>query len=171
MNLKDIEKTFLIHTGINDDLSIFPIKESKLQDQRINHKKEFGEVFTPLSLVDEMILISNPQPDKFNIDLCAGHGQFTIRMLRYFTNNFTNFNLETYLRNYHWFNELNPESVKDILSIFPTYINIASGPAEELSKYPEDENGIWMKGYYHFDKQWIKQSTTKESEIDSFWLT
>jgi hypothetical protein len=100
------------------------------------------------------------------MDLCAGRGQFTIRMLRKFFNDNPNFDIINYLTNLHWFNELNEESCRELLVIFGSNINLAIGPAQELKSYPE-ENDIWKKGIFKFHKnQWYE--VDKNLEFKSF---
>lgn len=69
-------------------------------------------------------------PNKYNIDLCAGRGQFTIRMLRYLTNTYKDFDLSYYMKHYHWFNEYNIDNAMDITKIFGNAVNLLVGPAQ-----------------------------------------
>jgi len=144
--LEEIESRFKTETGIPTDLSVFPITELYNQKRSEYHKVN-GEVFTPLQLVDLMVLKSDPKPDQFNLDLCAGHGQFTVRMLRYMFNK-SPFDIAYYLKNFHWFNELNPENVKLLLKIFGKKINILYGDATKLNLIPDDETGKWAPGIW-----------------------
>ena len=152
MRLENIETKFLEVTGLSQDLSQFPITELVQFPIRKELSKSHGEVFTPLSLVDKMLLTSNPQPDKFNLDLCTGRGQFTIRMLRKFTQENPDFDINNYLTQYHWFNEINEDSCGELIHIFGKDINLAIGPAQELSSYPEDSSGVWLRGIFKFHK-------------------
>lgn len=164
MTIENIESKFKEITGIQQevDLSVWPLVQHVGFNIRTEEKQKMGEVFTPLQLVDRMIEISKPLPNQFNLDLCAGHGQFTVRILRYLTNNFPDFNLQEYLSTYHWFNELNPESVVFLQEIFGHNINIAAGPAEALKSYPQ-ENTIWKPGIYYWNseiKSWKRKIIT-----------
>ena len=163
-NILNIESRFKEITGLDStiDLSIFPITEHIPFTTRNSNKKTHGEVFTPVEIVDKMLLISNPDPNKFNMDLCAGRGQFTIRMLRKFINENKKFDIEYYLKNLHWFNELNQTSVDELIYIFGDKINCANGPAQELQSYPIDENKNWVKGIIKWNgKNWDNKEVDK----------
>ena len=165
MKLTTIEKQFASHSSITQDLTQFPITEIEQHAIRTDNKNTFGEVFTPPALVDKMILISKPEPFKYNLDLCSGMGNFTVRILRYFTNNFPNFNLKHYLTNYHWFNEINPENVKVIIDIFGNKINLLVGPAEMIKYMKHDKDGNWLYVIWYWDgNDWVKD-LYKQSEL------
>lgn len=169
MNLIEaIETRFKEITGLplSLDISKFPLTEHIGFAIRSKEKQELGEVFTPLHLVDKMIGIAKPEPTKFNMDLCAGHGQFTVRMLRKFKNDNPDFAIESYLKDLHWFNEFNVKSALDLLYIFGENINLAVGPAQELKNFPQDETKTWRRGIFYYEpsiKRWIK-SDLKELE-------
>ena len=136
----------------------YPTIDIMTYNIRHDNKKLFGEVFTPFAIVDKMLETSKPISTKKNIDLCAGHGQFTIRMLMKFKKENKEFNVQEYLKTKHWFNEYNTESAKDIVYIFGTEINLAIGPAEKLNEYPVDNNE-WKKGIFCYNenlKSWKK---------------
>jgi hypothetical protein len=135
-DINTLERKFKQYTKLpmEIDMTIFPITDHIGFTVDIAKKKANGEVFTPLQIVDHMIELSRPDPTKFNMDLCAGRGQFTIRMLRYFVNNYPDFNMEEYLINRHWFNEFNPDNAQDIINIFGNNINLCIGPAQKLDK-------------------------------------
>lgn len=156
-----LETRFKRYTGLSKDtdLSIFPILDHTPFQTDDTKKKDNGEVFTPLQLVDKMILMSKPTPDNYNMDLCAGRGQFTIRMLRYFTNNFQDFNIREYLKYKHWFNEYDYDNAQDILNIFGKNINLCIGDARLLKKMPTYTNKNWLEGiffWYDDTKSWCK---------------
>ncbi len=156
-NIIELEKRFIEITKLpkGTDLSVFPLTQHVGFQINEKNKKNMGEVFTPLQIVDKMILLSQPKPVKFNLDLCAGQGQFTIRMLRYFVNNYKDFDINYYLHHFHWFNELNLDNIIDIAKIFGNRINLCIGDARELGKMVEDENGMWKKGVYiYYDNEW-----------------
>ena len=157
--ISSIEFRFKEITGLQQDLSSFPITELVQFPIRKELSKSHGEIFTPIQLVDKMILASNPKPDQFNMDLCAGRGQFSVRFLRYFMTNFENFDIMNYLSQYHWFNEFNLESCYELIYIFGENINLAIGPAQELQTgYPET-NGVWNRGIHRWhesSKKWVK---------------
>jgi hypothetical protein len=161
MNIQEIENRFKEITGLEQDMTVYPITELVQFPIRKDLSKSHGEVFTPLTTVDHMIDLAKPEPDKYNMDLCAGRGQFTIRILRKFVQDNSDFDIDEYLQNRHWFNEFNPETCKELLYIFGDKINLAIGPAEQLKTgYPETD-GIWHKGIYMYDnKKWVKSDKT-----------
>jgi len=155
----NIERRFSIITGNTLDLSKFPITEISGFERREELVKSHHEVFTPLYLVDEMVSLSPANPNKTSLDLCAGRGQFTIRILRRLYNTFPDFDLNQYIKNNHWFNEINEDSCRELIEIFGNDINLAIGPAEELKNYPEDSKGIWKKGIWKWndkEKKWLE---------------
>jgi hypothetical protein len=137
MSITDIEKRFLEVSGLDINLTIFPLPETSTDQIKTNKdkSKEFGEVFTPLWLVDKMILkagIQKLQESKNTLDLCAGYGQFTIRMIRALKNNNKRFSCEKWLRENHTFIELQLESAYKILYIFGCDINLLIGDALQV---------------------------------------
>jgi len=170
MDIFSIEKRFKEITLIpqGTDITSYPLTEHIGFEIRETEKKTNGEVFTPLELVDKMIEISKPKHTKFNMDLCAGHGQFTIRILRKFANEHPAFDIPSYLRYKHWFNEFNVDSAIKLIYIFGEDINLCVGPAQELKQMPCDENGIWLKGIFYWDasvKKWITKDITELENI------
>jgi hypothetical protein len=170
MDIFSIEKRFKEVTLLpqGTDLTQYPLTEHIGFQIRETEKKTNGEVFTPLQLVDKMIEISKPVYNKFNMDLCAGHGQFTIRILRKFANEHPAFDIPSYLKNYHWFNEYNIDSSLKLIYIFGEFINLAVGPAQELKRMPCDENGIWLKGIFYWDetfKKWVSKDIVELENI------
>jgi type I restriction-modification system DNA methylase subunit len=82
--LDRIEDRFRIVTGYGD-LSQYPMTKSGGFATDRDKSRDFAEVFTPPHIVDRMLeSIPNLSGSTKNLDLCAGHGQFTIRMLRKF---------------------------------------------------------------------------------------
>ena len=168
MKIEEVENRFKEICIIEADFTVFPHAEIYKQIRR-QENAHLGEVWTPSMIVDKMILTSNPQPDKFNMDLCAGRGQFTIRILRKFTQDNPSFDINNYLTQYHWFSEINEDSCRELLYIFGNKIdgtsvplNLAIGPAQELKSYPEDKNGVWLKGLFKYNektKQWLEVDT------------
>ena len=147
--ISQIESRFLEVTGLPQDISLYPLTELVHFPIRKDLSKSHGEVFTPLSLVDRMLETSQPSPSGPNLDLCAGRGQFTVRLLRRFVHLDPLFDPLAYLRDRHWFNELNPDSALELLYIFGPEINLALGPAQALSLYPH-EGSLWKKGLWRF---------------------
>lgn len=171
MEIEEIEKRFKEVTKLRSDIKIdyYPITEHIGFEIRMVEKKNHSEVFTPLELIDKMLEISKPKSNKYNMDLCAGHGQFTVRMLRKFISENSNFDIGDYLKNLHWFNEINIDSVLQIIYVFGKNINIAVGPAQELKNYPTDENKIWLNGIFAWDeslKRWINKDIKELEEMN-----
>jgi hypothetical protein len=176
MLLENIESRFKEVAGIEGDLTVFPLpKGASLQTTTDKKKSDtFGEVFTPLWLVDEMILQMDSDPVaageklfKANapLDLCAGYGQFTIRMLRCISNALGNdFNIKGWL-NKHSFSELQCESVYKLLYIFGNNTNIYIGDAQCLNTLDEDDKGILI----HDGKSWV--NVTKDVKKNKFGQT
>src|SRR5574344_757350 len=96
MDILDIEKRFKEVTGLEHvDLTKSVIKKSDFENQQQKtskqDSKEYGFVATPLFLVDIMILLKFNEitPESKTCDLCAGFGQFTIRLMRMLYNKFS----------------------------------------------------------------------------------
>ena len=127
--IQELENRFKIVSTLNWDLK----------------SREFAEVYTPLYIVDEMIQtipVGGMTPTTTNLDLCAGYGQFSIRIVRKLHDANANFNLDNYLRHYHFFNELQISSCYKLLWIFGSKINLAIGDALQLGKLPGKAKGI-----------------------------
>lgn len=144
--VRGIESRYKKISNLNADMSVFPIKANQLTQVKtdIAKSKEFGEVFTPLWLVDMMISQTKIKSQEIKtLDLCAGYGQFSIRLMRYFYNKFDkNFDLKVFLKN-HYFSELQLISCYKLLWIFGKQINLFIGDATKLHLLPEDAEGIW----------------------------
>ena len=132
--LEDIESKFKKLNNIEIDLKDFPLEEYTIIRYSNNKlkKKQYGEVFTPLYLVDRMIQQAAPIPETRTLDLCAGLGQFTIRLMRYYQNNFPIFNIEEFLRK-HYFNEIQLESCNKLKEIFGSKINLLNGDCKKIN--------------------------------------
>jgi hypothetical protein len=148
--LESIEERFKTVSKLKGDISKYPL--TKKDGISFNTDKEksrdFAEVFTPLHIVDEML---NVLPDKGmtsstnNLDLCAGQGQFTVRMLRkLYEASGRNLNIQEYLSEHHFFNELQLESCFKLLWVFGNKINLAIGDALQIGKMPENWRGVWL---------------------------
>ena len=83
-NVLQVEKNYKAVVGIQDDLSIYPLRSKQVSNIATNKdkSKKHGEVFTPLWLVDGMINQARPKLGQITLDLCSGYGQFTIRHIR-----------------------------------------------------------------------------------------
>ena len=147
--IEGIESRFKIVSTLNWDLSIFPIKKNGIDFKTDKDKsREFAEVFTPLHIVDEMIQ-TIPEGGMTqitrNLDLCAGYGQFSIRIIRkLYEDHRYDFKLNNYLHDYHFFNELQISSCYKLLWIFGIDINLAIGDALQLGKLPAKAKGVWL---------------------------
>ena len=160
--INDIENRFLEVSEIECNLSKFPLQEEDIKNDIKIDKfkiKTYGEVFTPLWLVDKMILkagVEKLHNAKSTLDLCAGWGQFTIRMIRALANYDKDFDVLEWLKTNHTFIELQLESAYKLLYIFGTEINLLIGDALKI-KEVRNWNGIYIyKNYW--------------KEIPSIWL-
>ena len=173
-----IESRFLQVAELEGDIALFPLtKENHLQVVTDKDKSnKFGEVFTPLWLVDEMInRVSDydwKNPNTTTLDLCAGYGQFTIRMLRKkYSVLGDNFDVYKFLKSYpdeirkksatHSFSELQLSSAYKLLFIFGSRINLFIGDSRMLSILPDGTKGIWY--YCTKSNNWI-ECTDKVAE-------
>ena len=162
MAVEEMEKRFLEVSGIVCDLKKFPLDESDIKNNiSIDKEKsdQYGEVFTPLWLVDKMILKAEEKlyTARTTLDLCAGWGQFTIRMIRALKNYDSKFDVGKWLKNNHTFIELQLESAYKLLYIFGIDINLLIGDALEIQKVTK-WNGInYFDGYWKsIPKDWIR---------------
>jgi len=160
-----IESRFLKSSGLNVDLSVYPLPKSDNHQVTTNKEKsdKHGEVFTPLWLVDEMLERYDEWEDqeKTTHDLCAGYGQFSIRMLRKkYCVLGERFDLDKFLTETHLFSELQPNSCFHLLYTFGTDIRLLIGDIMQIGKLPDSaERGIWVgfeneeeKKYDWYDK-------------------
>jgi hypothetical protein len=155
--LETIEELFKDVANLEGNLSLMPMpKEYHLQVKTDKAKSDtYGEVFTPLWLVDSMLeRISDydwRNNNKITLDLCAGYGQFSVRMMRKkFDLMGSGFNIKKFLFENHYFAELQISSCYKLLHIFSPKINLFIGDSKELKSLPENCSGI-----YYFDKEWI----------------
>ena len=139
---KDATKRITKSTG---ELSVFPLSED-IANLSINKEKskEFSEVFTPLWLVDRMIgQVKFGSTNTQTLDLCAGYGQFSVRLMRYLYNTYNDFSIVLFLKNNHAFSELQLSSCYKILNTFGNAISLFIGDSTYLNKLPENAKGIW----------------------------
>ena len=97
----------------------------------------------PLFLVDIMILMKFKElnVESKTCDLCAGYGQFTIRLMRMLFNKF-HMNVEDWLKNFHTLTELQMESCAMLVYIFGPDINLYKGDSLKLEHSDENDRGI-----------------------------
>ena len=164
--LQCIEQRFKDVANLDGDFSLMPMpKEYHLQVTTNKEKSDsFGEVFTPIWLVDSMLeRVSDydwRNQNKITLDLCAGYGQFTVRMLRKkFSLMGNKFDILKFLFDKHYFSELQLSSCYKLLHIYSCNINLFIGDSKELKSLPEDCSGI-----YYFNKEWI-ECTEQVKEI------
>jgi hypothetical protein len=154
--LQGMERRFKKIAGLaNEDLTPFPIKQVSNQKINKDKSKEFGEVFTPLCLVDSMIKQAKIKKDHTTLDLCAGYGQFSIRLFRAYFLKFrksADFDFKKFMKQ-HCFSELQLSSCFKLLRIFGLGINLFIGDAMQLGKVPENANGIWL--YVEEADRWV----------------
>lgn len=174
-----LEQRFLQIANLTGDIAMFPLtKDNHLQVNTDKNKSDkFGEVFTPLWLVDEMLQrVSDydwKHPQKKTLDLCAGYGQFTIRMLRKKYDLLgDDFDVYRFLKSYpesfrkepatHAFSELQLSSCYKLMYIFSTRINLYIGDSKQLPNLPDTARGIWY--YCEKSKNWV-ECTEKVSKL------
>jgi len=166
MTINQIEQRFKEISNLHDvDLSKSLIKKSDCPIQQVKTRKdkskEFGEVFTPLFLVDIMILMKfkDITPKTKTCDLCAGYGQFTIRLMRMLYNKFK-IDVNDWLKNIHTLTEIQPESCAKLVYIFGPDINLYDGDSMMLEYSDENDSGILF-----FDeeaKKWYNNELVNE---------
>jgi len=148
MKIEEIEQRFKDIADLPDiDLSKSVIKQEDYPVQQVKTRKEkskeYGEVFTPLFLVDKMLLLKF---DELNIDtktcdLCSGYGQFTIRLMRMLYNKFK-MNVADWLKNSHTLTELQDESCAKLVYIFGPDINLYAGDSLKMNYAEDTDQGI-----------------------------
>lgn len=172
-----IEKRFLESTNLNVDLSKYPLVENvdlshpPIENHQVTTNKEksdkHGEVFTPLWLVDYMLdKHENWQDqDMTTEDLCAGYGQFSVRMLRKkYSVLKEEFLVDKFLRETHLFSELQPSSCYRLLYTFGCNIRLLMGDVTQRCKLPDEaETGVWV---YRVDK-WRDETEQVKKLFDS----
>ena len=166
MTIDQIEKRFKEITELHDiDLTKSLIKKVDYKVQQVKTRKEksknFGEVFTPLFLVDIMILMKFKEmtPETKTCDLCSGYGQFTIRMMRMLYNKF-HMNVEEWLKNIHTLTELQMESCAKLVYIFGPDINLYAGDSLKLEHSDENDKGILF--FNEETKKWYNNELVDE---------
>ena len=164
--VESVEERFKDVANLDGDFSLMPMpKEYHLQVTTDKAKSDtFGEVFTPIWLVDSMLeRVSDydwRNGKKITMDLCAGYGQFTVRMIRkkYHLMG-EKFDVKKFLFNTHYFSELQLSSCYKLMHIYSPNINLFIGDSKELKSLPENCSGI-----YYYNKEWI-ECTDKVKEI------
>jgi len=164
--VESVESRFKDVANLEGDFSLMPMpKEYHLQVATDKAKSDsFGEVFTPIWLVDSMLeRVSDydwRNGNKVTLDLCAGYGQFTIRMIRKkFDLLGEKFDIKSFLFKTHYFSELQLSSCYKLLHIYSPNINLFIGDSKELKSLPENCSGI-----YYYNKEWI-ECTEQVKEI------
>ncbi len=140
------EKRFLELTKLNTDLEVYPCQENLQQKTTSQKNKSFGQVFTPISLVDKMLEKYKDWEDldKTFLDLCAGTGQFGIRIIRKKLTLNSNLDVEKFIKEKLFFTELQMSSCLKLLYIFGSNLNLFIGDSRELESLPENAFGIWF---------------------------
>ena len=150
----DIEKRFKFISGLNLDMTVNKIVEIKSQVETNKSKsKEHSEVFTPLWLVDDMIdmKFNDITPKSITCDLCAGYGQFSIRLLRKLVNKY-NIDVNSFLKDNHYFTEFQASSCAKLCFIFGNNINLYVGDSKNLPMSEEDDKGVLF--FDEKEKKW-----------------
>lgn len=159
MRMEEIEARFKEVTGIEADLTKQHLEKGEGLQQKTSEEsqKKFGFITTPLWLCDFMIepQIKDMGFGRTSMDACAGCGQFSIRILRKLHHKYNGeFDVDDYLRNWHYFNELQFTNVAKLVYIFGTHINVFAGNALNLKYLPDPD----YKGVVFFDeskKNWF----------------
>ena len=166
MTIDQMEKRFKEIADLhNIDLTKSLIRKSDYQIQQVKTRKEkskkFGEVFTPLFLVDIMILMKFKEmtPETKTCDLCSGYGQFTVRMMRMLYNKF-HMNVEEWLKNIHTLTELQMESCAKLVYVFGPDINLYAGDSLKLEHSDENDKGILF--FNEETKKWYNNELVDE---------
>lgn len=151
--------------NLREDLSVYPLLPHLGTSTETNKdkSKDFGEVFTPLWLVDEMIQQTQVDATTHTLDLCAGYGQFSIRLLRKLYSQDPLFDQVAFLKHNHSFSELQLSSCHKIIRVFGLNINLFIGDSKELPSLPEVARGIWV--YLESMKGWIPITHTVREMI------
>ena len=155
--VESVESRFKDVANLSGDFSLMPMPQEYHLQVKTNKEKSdtFGEVFTPIWLVDSMLeRVSDfdwRNQNKITLDLCAGYGQFTVRMLRKkYDLMGEKFDAKKFLFKTHYFSELQLSSCYKLMHIYSPNINLFIGDANALKSLPEDCSGI-----YYYNKQWI----------------
>jgi hypothetical protein len=170
-HIEEIDKRFLEISGIECNLKKFPLTPDDIRNNiKVDKTKsdQYGEVFTPLWLVDRMILkatVEKLHTCKSTLDLCAGWGQFTIRMIRVLANYDSSFDVYKWLKENHTFIELQLESAYKLLYIFGVDINLLIGDALEIEKV-KNWNGVsYFDGHWKpISNEWLKNEIVNNEE-------
>ena len=148
MTIEQIENKFKEISNLHDiDLTKSVIRKSDYPIQQVKTRKdkskEYGEVFTPLFLVDIMLLMKFKEltPKSLTCDLCSGYGQFTVRLMRMMYNKF-HINPEEWLKESHTLTELQLSSCAKLVYIFGPYINLYAGDSLKLKDSEDSDSGI-----------------------------
>ena len=164
--LETIEHRFKDVTKLEGDFSLMPMPKSCHLKVKTDKEKSstYGEVFTPLWLVDSMLeRVSDFEwrnSSNTTLDLCAGFGQFTIRMLRKkYCLMGNKFDIKKFLFKTHYFSELQLSSCYKLMHIYSPKINLFIGDSKELKSLPEECSGIYI-----YKNGWV-ECTDKVKEI------
>lgn len=148
MLVKKVENRFNIESGTCGDISSYPLHPDTSSAATKTNKeksKEFGEVFTPLWLVDSMLGQVEITNKTTTLDLCAGYGQFSVRLMRrLFNENPKTFDIYNWVGSQHSFCEIQLSSCYKLIRTFGTGINLFIGDARELPKLPGIAYGVWV---------------------------
>jgi len=175
-SIADYERRFKEVANLDGDLTIYPLDQNNpdhhLQVKTNKEKSDaHGEVFTPLWLVDKMVgqaQLKTGNKDRTTLDLCAGYGQFSIRLMRAKCNAVKSFNkshIEKFLTETHHFAEFQLSSCYKLLYIFGANINLFIGDARELPKLKDESKGVWV--YSDADSKWLDITQSVKPFIES----
>lgn len=92
--------------------------------------EEFGEVYTPENIVDDMVEVTKPTKSSKIVDLCAGFGQFSIGVLEYLF--LPDENVEDFVKNNLIFVELQEKNCERLKYIFGKEIILFHGKSQDF---------------------------------------
>ena len=184
--VEDIERRFKRVTGIEADLSIFPLSidndgfhQQQTTEQEVD---EYNFVTTPLHIVDMMVdktvgTVEEKPWDKGYVDLCCGCGQFSVRILRRIVNLDKSISchnppkseeacLNRFVLDNLLLTELNPESIAKVIYVFNGSVSLMMGDSINV-RVGTDYTGLmfWMKlsdGQY----DWRKDNEFTKAVLD-----
>ena len=165
--IEQIESRFLEVTGLDMNLSTWPIRKSDYAQQQQTtsreDSKEFGFVTTPIFLVDTMIALKKDlSPEQTTLDLCAGCGQFSIRIMRRLYNKFE-IDVIKWLKEKHSFSELQMNNCAKLVFIFGPEINLYCGDSRKMNELQADACGIM----FYENNEWTQIFEVNELLKDS----
>lgn len=162
-----VEERFKEVTGIEADLTEFPIPESRSAQQKTSKDdaEKYGFVTTPLHIVDKMVMdtvdkLGKPLSEHGFIDLCCGCGQFSVRLLRRIKMLDVDSLDEEFVMGNLLMTDINPESIAKAIYVFNGKLTLMMGDSSFL-KNKESYRGLlfWSDGR----KEWVSDKEFNDS--------